>query len=82
MFAATVINFLCASLNTGIEVARFIVIIQKVLIADIDYPLSEKLELRLLDKVLQNMNLVIAWTQMFPVSIKLLLSDPVSIHAG
>ena len=78
MFAATVINFLLSSLNAGTQVALFIVFIRKALILDIDYPLSEKPEL--VNQALQNMNIVADWATYLPVSIKLLLSDPVSIR--
>jgi len=73
MFAATVVNFLCCSLSTGTEVAGFIMLIRKYLILDIDYPLSEKLGL--VDNALRNMNLVIAWSEIFPVSIKLTVAS-------
>jgi len=79
MFAMTVINFLLSSLNAGNQVAGFVVFIRKALILDIDYPLSEKP--RLVNNVLQKVNMVNIWAGTLPVSIKLSLSDPVSIHA-
>ena len=79
MFIATIINFILSSLNTGIQVALFIVFVRKVLILDIDYPLSEKTELA--DRAMQNLNTVGFWAGNIPVSINLPLSDIVSIHA-
>ena len=79
MFVTTVINFLLSSLNTGTHVAIFIVFIRKALVLDIDYPLSKKPEL--VNNALQNMNIVTLWSQTLPVSIKLSLLDPASIHA-
>jgi len=73
MFTATVINFLLASLNTGTEVALFTMFIRKILIPDIDYPLSERREL--VDQTLQNMSIVTNWTAYLPV----LFSDLVVI---
>jgi len=79
MFVATVINFLLYSLDTGTQVAGFIVFVRKTLILDIDYPLAEKRES--VDNALLNMNIVHNWAAYLPVSIKLSLSDPGSIHA-
>ena len=78
MFVATVINFLLFSLNTGNQVAGFVVFIRKPLILDIDYPLSEKLGL--VYDALRDTNLVIVWAANLPVSINLSLLDFVSIH--
>ena len=83
MFVATVLNFLLFSLNTGAQVAKFIVFIRKPLIQDIHYPLSDNRLAELVNNTLRNVNLVGSWAGAFPVStIKLLLSDPVSIHPG
>ena len=71
MFAATVINFILSSVNTGSQVAEFIVYIRKALILDIDYPLSKEPEL--LSDALLNTNIVGAWAANFPVSIMLSL---------
>ena len=79
MFAVTVINFLLFSLNTGRQVAAFIVYIRTALVLDIDYPLSGKPDLVKL--ALNNLNVVFGWAAYLPVSIKLSPSDPVSIHA-
>ena len=79
MFAATVINFLLSSLNTAIQVASLVVFIRKALILGVDYPLSEKPEL--VKNALRNVNLVGFCAGGLPVSIKLSLSDPISIHA-
>ena len=79
MFVATVINFILSSLNTGSQIAEFIVSIRKALILDINYPLSEELEL--LNNALRNPNVVALWAANFPVSIELSLSDSVSINA-
>ena len=81
MFVATVVNFLVSSVTTGNEVAYFIVFIRKALILDIDHPLSEKRELVNRDRALQNMITVNFWASNIPVSIKLSLPDPISIHA-
>ena len=80
MFITTIINFLLFSLNTGTEVAGFIVLIRKglMIILDIDYPSSEKPEL--VNNALRNVNLVGSWAGTLPVSIKLWILDPVSIH--
>ena len=78
MFAATVINFLLSSLSAGTEVALFIVLIRKPLNLDIDHdPLPG--EQGLGHSVLQSMTLVALWAAFLPVSIKLPMSDPVSI---
>ena len=45
---------------------------------NIDYPLSETPEL--VNDALRNVNLVYTWASTLPVSIKLLILDPVSIH--
>jgi len=78
MFAVTVINFLLSSLNTGSQVASFIVFIRKALILDIDHPLSEKQEP--VTNALRNINIVSFWAESLPVSITLLLPDPILIH--
>ena len=78
MFTATVINFLLSTLNIGIQAAGLIVYIRRVLILDIDYPLSQQREL--VRSALRNVNIVILWVTYLPVSINLFLSDPVSIH--
>ena len=79
MFAVTVINFTISSLGIGTQVAIAIVSIRKALILNIDflqdYPFSE-----MPDKALQNMDIVGIWAEDLPVSTKLLLLDPVSIH--
>ena len=79
MFVTTAINFLLSSLSVGNQVAVSIVIIRKALILDIDYPLLEKAEL--VQNALRDLNIVISWARSLPVSIKLSLSDLVSIHA-
>ena len=79
MFAATVVNFLLSSLNIGTEVTLSIMLIRKPLNLDIDHdPLPGEQELG--HSVLQNMTLVGFWGALLPVSIKLSLSDPVSIR--
>ena len=78
MFVATAINFLLFSLNTGNEVAKFIVFVRKSLILDIYYPLSEKRVS--VNKALRSVNIVGLWAATFPVSIKPSVPDPVSIH--
>ena len=80
MFAATVINFLLSSLNTGNIVALFIVFIQKGLkiIPNNDYPIADRAEL--LNSALRIVNIIGLWASIFPVSIKLSLSDFISIH--
>jgi len=79
MFIATIMNFLLSSLNTVTEVALFIVFIHKALVLDIDYPLPEKRVL--VNNVLHKLDIVYFWAAYLPVSIKLSLSDSVSIHA-
>ena len=74
MFVLTVINFIASSLSIGTEVAMAIVAIRKALILNIDHPFPEE------PNVLQNINIVSIWAEDLPVSIKLLLLDPVSIH--
>ena len=78
VFATTVINFIFSSLNAGAKVAGFVVFIRQALILDIDYPLSEMPEL--VDNGLQTMNIITVWVANLPVSIKLSISDPSSIH--
>jgi len=78
MFIVTIINFLLFSLNTGIELGRFVVFIRMALTLDIDYPLPEKRVS--VNNVLHKLAIVSTWTGYLPVSIKLSLSDPVSIH--
>jgi len=73
MFVATVINFILCSLNTGDQVARFIVSIRKALVLDIDHPLSEKQEL--VNDALWNLNVIGAWARYIPVSNNLSLPD-------
>ena len=63
---ATAINFLLSSLNSGIEVVRFIVYIREVHISDIDYPLGEKS--MLLRSALLNASFIHSWAASFPVS--------------
>ena len=75
MFIMTVINFLLSSLHTGTEVVAFTVFIRKALI---EYPLSEKPELVL--DVLQNLNIVIYWSENLPVSSNLSPLESMSIH--
>ena len=79
MFVATVINFILSGLSTGDYVCGFIVFIRQALTLDINYPLSEKPEL--IDHAVLNVDIIRLWTSFFPVSIKLPLSGPVSIHA-
>ena len=71
MFVATVIDFLLSSLNTGNQVAAFIVFIRKALIEDIHYPVSEMRAL--VNNALREINLITFWAESFPVSIGLLL---------
>jgi len=78
-FIMTVINFLLSSLRIGTEVSDFVVYIRKAFILDIDYPLSEKLELA--GNALQNLLIVVFWSDNLPVSSNLSLLDFVSIHA-
>jgi len=75
MFVATVINFLLSSLVTGTQVAIFVVSIRKALIVDVDYSLSEKLEL--VKKAVWNLDVTIDWAGNIPVSIDLSLLDSV-----
>ena len=80
IFAATVINFFFSSLNTGNQVAGSIVLLRKALmiILDVDYPPLEKP--KLINNALRNTNIVSMWVSTVPVSIRLSLLDPVSIH--
>jgi hypothetical protein len=71
VFIATIINFLLSSVNAGTQVVQFIVFIRKVLILDIDHPLSEKREL--VDNALHNLDIVNFWAADLPVSVKLSL---------
>ena len=77
-FAVTVTNFILCSLSTGTTVAPLIVAIRKALILDIDHPLSEMPAL--INNALHDVNIINVWASDVPVSIKLLLLDPVSIH--
>jgi len=79
MFGVTVVNFLLSSLNTGNQVALFIVLTRQALILGIDYPLSEMPQL--VSNALRNVNIVGLWAGNLPVSIKLSLSNPIPIHA-
>ena len=79
MFTATVINFLLFMLTTGTQVGGFIVFIRKALILDIDYPLSARREL--LHNALWKVSKLNNWARNIPVSLKLSLSNPGSIHA-
>jgi len=69
-------NLLLSSLNTGIEIATFIVLIRKALILDIDHSLAEKRVS--VNKVLDKIGIVYFGGAYLPVSIKLSLSDPAS----
>ena len=80
MFIATVINFLSSSLSAGVAIGYFIVLIRKSLILDINYPPSE--QSGLVNGALQNIGTVAVWAVTLPVSTKLSLSDPTSIHVG
>jgi len=79
MFVTTVINFILSSLCTGTQLALFITVIRKTLVLDIDHPLLEKAAS--VESALRNMILVAFWAATLPVSIKLPLLDPRSIHA-
>ena len=81
VFVMTIINFLLSGLNTGCEIATFTVFIRKVLVMDIDYPLSEKQEL--VNSALHDLNIIYVWAcaDNLLVNIKLSLLDPVSVHA-
>ena len=78
VFVATVINFLLSSLNTGSELAAFVVFMRKALILDIDYPLSPKS-----DNASRTVTttLIALWAQNIPVNGNLSLPDPVSNNA-
>ena len=80
MFVAIAINFLLSSLVTGTQVAIFVLSIRQTLIFDIDYPLSEKLEL--VEKGVGNLNITIGWAGNIAVGINLLLLDFVSNNAS
>ena len=86
MFIATIVNFLLFSLNAGIQVSLFIVLIRKSLILDIDRPapLAPKKQV-LADNVfrsyhLDKLDIIYFWAASLPVRIKLLLLNPASIH--
>ena len=81
MFVTTVINFLLFSLNTGIQTATFITVIQKPLNSDIP-PLSEVPipKAGLVRSMSWSMILIAFWAAYLPVSIKQSLSDSVSIN--
>ena len=66
MFIATTINFLLCSLVTGTQVALFVASTRTALILNIDYPLSEKLEL--VKKVVWNLDIALDWAGSTPVS--------------
>ena len=78
VFVTTVINLLLFSLHAGIQVATFIMIIRNPPNPDVDHPFSEMV---LANVMIQNMVLVTFWAAYLPVSIKLSLSDSVSIRA-
>ena len=69
MFVATVINFVLSSLDTGAQVAGFVVSIRKGLTLDIDFPLSEKLEL--VRRAVWRLDIAIDWAENIPVSTNL-----------
>ena len=73
MFIATVINFLLSSLDTGNQVAWYIMFVRKALVLDINYPLLEKPEL--VTNALRNEIMVGFWAETFPVGTKLLIPD-------
>ena len=74
MFVATAINFLLFSLNTGTQIAAFIVAIRKGIILDIDFPLPEKLPV--VNNAIRKLYTVIDWSGNIPVSINLSLPVP------
>ena len=80
MIVATIINFLLSSLNTGAQIAYFVLFVRKALILDTDYPLSEQTVL--VTRALRNASVVSVWATYLPVSVKLLLLDPVLIIHG
>ena len=61
MFTATVINFLLFLLNTGTQVAEFIVFIREALVIDIDYSLLESRNL--LQNALWNPDTLSNWAK-------------------
>ena len=69
VFAATVINFILSSVNTGITISGFIIYIRTALLLNIDYPLLEKPELA--GNAPHYLAIVSLWAVYFPVSIKL-----------
>lgn len=79
MFITTITNFILSSLKAGTEVAGFVVFIRQTLIVNPNYPLSEKPELVI--NVLRGVVALGVWAANFPVSINLLRTDSVSIHA-
>ena len=78
MFVTTVINLLLFSLSTGTQVAITITTFQEPLKLDIDSSLSE---IPIPKPGLVSTILVAYWTTFLPVSVKLSLSDSVSIRA-
>ena len=81
MFIATVINFLLASLNTGTEVAIFIVFIRNSIVLNIEYSLAEKLHLVLHGSQQSKLTILGYWSQWLPVSSSVSPLHSVSIHA-
>ena len=66
MFVATATNFLLVNLATGNQVAAFVVSVQKALILDTNFPLSENLEL--VNKVVRNLGIPMDWAGTISVS--------------
>jgi len=77
MFAATIINFLLSSLNTGTQVTKFIRFIRQALILDIHDPLSKKPAS--VNNALLITNAISACTETLPVSSNPLLPESVMI---
>ena len=79
MFVATVINFLLLGLSTGGQVYALLVFIRKPLIQDVNYPLTEARIENLVNNTLRGVHLFGFWVGVLGVSIKLSLSNLVSI---
>ena len=83
MFVTTIVNLLLFSLNTGTQLAIFVMVVRKPLDVDIDSPLSD-IGVPMpgsVNRVSQNMILVTLWASYLPVSIKLSPSALVSNRA-
>ena len=73
MFVATVVNLLLASLNTGSQIALFVVFIREALVLNPDLPLVERPQL--VNRSIWKLDVVADWAGNLPVSSNPSLPD-------